>query len=119
MSAQLSLPGVKWPPPPPPPPPPPEKARPRARLKKTAPTHRADFGVAPGHQATARDVWSGARICTRNIIRANIVIKCLKNVGTEGAPILKREFLPLEINNKTIATLLGEPKEKGGLIGRV
>jgi len=49
------------------------------------------------------------------IIRTNIVIKCLKEEG----PIWKREFLPLEINDRTIATLLREPKENGGLIGRV
>jgi len=36
------------------------------------------------------------------IIRTNIVIKCLKEEG----PIWKREFLPLEINDRTIATLL-------------
>src|SRR5262249_46083487 len=57
--AQLSLPGVKWPAPPRPPPRPLEKRLPRP----IAPI----FGVAPGHQATARDVWSGARIWTRNM----------------------------------------------------
>jgi hypothetical protein len=53
------------------------------------------------------------------IIREHIVIQVLVNRGTAGKQNWERVFRPLEVDQRTLILLLREPRERGGLFGRV
>jgi hypothetical protein len=53
------------------------------------------------------------------IIREHIVIQVLVNRGTAEKQNWERAFRPLEVDQRTLILLLREPRERGGLNGRI
>jgi hypothetical protein len=53
------------------------------------------------------------------IIQEHIVIQALVNRGTADKQNWERVFRPLEVDQRTLILLLREPRERGGLFGRV
>jgi hypothetical protein len=53
------------------------------------------------------------------IVREHIVTQVLVNRGTAEKQNWERVFRPLEVDQRTLILLLREPRERGGLFGRV